>query len=159
MTARGRSGHRLARRVEQGGDPGERQVGVPRTQDGPSRRHHLGVPDDHRPGAGGGELGGISPVGEEGDVARPRFLEGHDPLDADGAVAFDATADPLRQLREAEVHGTSYFDAGAAFLGSAFLAGAAPDLPYLTLYRRTSSCVMLAVGGATMSPAFCCSKT
>ena len=103
----------------------------------------------------------VPAVREEGDVGRPGVLERHDPLDAHGPVPLDAAADPLRQLGEAEVHGASYFvagaAAGAAFFASGFLAGA-PAL-YLALYRRTSSCVMLAEGGATMSPAFCCSKT
>ncbi len=51
------------------------------------------------------------------------------------SVPLDAPSDPFRQLGEAEVHGISYFAAGAA-AGAAFLASAflgAPDLPYLAL--------------------------
>ena len=139
---------RLAGRVEERRDPGEGQVGVGRPEHRAPRGRLLVLPHDHRAGPGGREGRRVPAVREEGDVGRPGLLERHDPLDAQRAVPLDAAADPFRQLGEAEVHGTSYFvagAAGAAFLASAFLAGA-PVLPYLALYRRTSSFVMLARG-------------
>ena len=49
-------------------------------------------------------MGRVLGVGDEGEVARSRLLDGGDPLDADGAVAPQLTAETLRDVAEEHAH-------------------------------------------------------